>query len=94
MAILDRRFGSHAPTAGLAVQIEEHSVPLLDEWFVIVQPSVLRCWTGDAAPDFSDRTRLVSINTIIGAYGGKKPFNDLVEELLQFDFYDAWIEKA
>lgn len=92
MAILDRRFGSHAPKEGLAVQIDRQSVPLADKWYVIVQPSVLARWTGGAAPAFSSRERCVSVNTIIDAFGGKQPFNDLVGELLAVDFYGAWIE--
>lgn len=94
MAILDRRFGSHAPTQGLAVQIAQRSVPLADNWYVVVQPSVLTRWIGDAAPAFSNRTRCVSINAIVDAFGGKEPFNDLVGELLDVDFYDTWIEQS
>ncbi len=94
MAILDRRFGSHAPTQGLAVQIAQRSVPLADDWYVIVQPSVLKRWTVEAAPAFSNRTRCVSINAIVDAFGGKEPFNELVGELLDVDFYDTWIEQT
>lgn len=88
MAILDRRFSSLAPVDSLSVVLGDKPVPLSRDWFVVVQQRVLDRWTGDSRPAFSEHTMCISINTIVDAFGGKNPFNALVESLLAIDYYD------
>ena len=76
------------------MDIGGQAVPLAEIWYVVVQPSVLNQWVGDSRPAFSDRTKCVTINKIIDAYGGKDDFNELVKELLAIDYYEAWIEQV
>lgn len=91
MAILDQRFGSIAPSEGLSVELGDEPVPLARCWFVIVKRQVLERWTGDAKPAFSDRTKCKSINEIVEALGGREEFNELVGQLLEFDYFDKWL---
>ena len=48
-------------------------------------------WRGKNRPAFSDRVRLLSFEDIVKRYGGKKRFNELVRELLSFDYYEKWV---
>ncbi len=91
IAILDRRFGTFAPKEGLSVCLDNTVVPLARDWFIITQRTVLDRWVDDARPDFSVNTKCVAIGTLVEAFGGRCPFNELVAELLQFDYFDSWM---
>lgn len=91
MAILDRRFGSIAPSEGLSVELGDQTVPLARCWFIIVKRQVLERWTVDARPAFSDHTKYKTINEIVEAFGGREDFNELVGQLLKFDYFDKWL---
>jgi len=66
-------------------------VPLSRHWFVVTRQSVLDKWVGDDRPDFSPNTSCVTIGSLVAAFGGKQPFNDLVRELLAIDYFDEWV---
>jgi len=91
MAILDRRFGDLAPKPGLSVQIADTEVPLARDWFIVTRQSVLDRWIGNDRPAFSANTKCVAIGTLVDAFGGKSLFNALVAELLDFDYFDSWV---
>lgn len=91
MAILDRRFGKIAPADGLNVELGVALVSVSRHWFVVTRQSVLDRWVGDDRPDFSPSTVCVTIGSLVAAFGGKQPFNDLVRELLSIDYFDEWV---
>jgi hypothetical protein len=91
MAILDRRFGNLAPKDGLSVELHDHVVPLAETWFIVTRQTVLNNWFDDGRPTFSENTECVAIGTLVEAFGGKTAFNNLVTELLEIDYFDAWI---
>ena len=91
MAILDRRFGGLVNSDDLRVELEAGAVPVATEWLVIVRRETLRSWEGPGRPAFSTNTRIVDFGAIVEAYGGEHAFNDLVHELLDFNFYREWI---
>lgn len=93
MAILERKFGVESPPYELCVEIGVASIPLAEDWIVIVQPSVLRNWNSASRPEFSGHVRCHSVNELITAFGGKDEFNGLVQSVLNIDFYDSWIER-
>jgi hypothetical protein len=91
MAILDRRFGVIAPADGLTVQLGETEVHLSRDWFVVTRQSVLDKWVGDDRPSFSPNTSIVTIGEFATAFGGQQPFNALVRELLNIDYFEKWV---
>lgn len=91
MAILDRRFGCHAPEDGLNVEIEGSAIPLFRKWVLITHQVVLDRWIDDAKPSFSQHTNLRSIQKVVRDFGGEKPFNDVVTNQLALNYYEAWI---
>ena len=92
MAILDRRFGNLAPTDGLKVRLGDNSVTLDRNWKLVVQPSVLKRWKIGDRPNFSSYTSCVAINALVDAFGDAAAFNKLVKQMLDFDYFDSWIE--
>lgn len=91
MAILDRRFGRIAPADGLSVDLDDAAVQLSRDWLVVTRASVLDKWVGDDRPNFSQNTTCVTIGALVTAFGGQQPFNTLVRELLDIDYFDAWV---
>jgi hypothetical protein len=91
MAILDRRFATIAPVDGLSVELDGSVVQLSRNWFVVTRQSVLNGWAGDSRPNFSRNTTCVTIDKLAAAFGGQQPFNALVRELLDIDYFDAWV---
>jgi hypothetical protein len=94
MSILDRRFPPGVPLDDLRVKLgKDQSLKLTPTWFVIVKDCVLKTWNGENRPAFSDRVKLVSMESIVECYGGKSRFNSLVREVLAIDYYEEWIAR-
>jgi len=91
MAILDRRFNDLASKEGLSIEINKYVVPLARNWFLVTRKTVLDRWVGDSRPAFSTNTKCVTIGALAEAFGGRASFNALVSELLEIDYYDAWV---
>lgn len=66
-------------------------VELTEEWFVIARRNVLEGWNGASRPSFSPRAWLLGFESVVDRFGGREPFNDMVHDLLSFDYYDAWV---
>lgn len=91
MAILERRFENVQPEGDLSVKVNNEQVfSLTRTWYVVARRSVLNSWR-NFRPKFSDHVQLLAFEDFVDAFGGKPAFNELVGELLNIDYYDAWI---
>ena len=91
MAILDQNFDFADPPTSLSVQLDDKTVPLCRDWFVVAHKQILDRWKGNSRPAFSCHAKCVSISAIVEAFGGREEFNDLVREQLTFDYFSEWI---
>lgn len=91
MAILDRRFGDHAPEDGLEIKFDNSTIPLDRNWILVTHQATLDRWIGNDKPSFSNQTSRISIQQVVHAFGGETPFNNLVSELLAINYYNTWI---
>ena len=63
---------------------------LTAEWILIVREQVLSAWNASETPALSANCKIVTMESVVAAYGDKKDFNDLVTKLLSADYYDKW----
>lgn len=92
MSILERKFPNELPQDDLKARLKpDRYVELTEEWFVIARRNVLEGWNGASCPSFSPRARLLDFESVVDRFGGREPFNDMVHDLLNFDYYDAWV---
>ncbi len=92
MSILERKFPNELPRDDLKVRLEpDRYVKLTEEWCVIARRNVLEGWNGAAQPSFSPHARLLDFESVVDRFGGREPFNDVVHDLLSFDYYNAWV---
>jgi hypothetical protein len=91
MAILERKFPASVSAGALSARVDGGSAALTEEWFVVARSSVLKKWTGNARPAFSTNVRTLGFESIVAAFGGREPFNAMVRDLLNFDYYAAWV---
>lgn len=75
----------------LKVRFDSEDVPLSQDWFVVARTGIIASWMGDEKPGFGANVRLLSFEAVVDRFGGKGPFNSMVRELLDFDFYAAWV---
>ncbi|MCB9595899.1 MAG: hypothetical protein H6719_24480 [Sandaracinaceae bacterium] len=52
----------------------------------------LASWARRGRPALSSRCAVVAFDDLVEVYGGRKPFNALVRELLDVDYFGAWLE--
>jgi hypothetical protein len=92
MAVLDQRFSE--PVDGqLTVTIGERTVPLTREWFVVARRETLDSWQR-VRPNFSRYTRLLAFEDMVESFGGEEPFNRMVREMLDVNFYREWVLRS
>lgn len=48
-------------------------------------------WIRRGRPGLSRRCHVVPFEDLVPAYGGRDPFNALVRELLDVDYFGAWL---
>lgn len=93
MSILERKFPEGVPRDDLRVKLsDEVPLTLSHSWMVVAKAIALKNWGAPARPAFSEHVRFVSFESIVDCYGGKAEFNELVREMLAFDYYDAWVK--
>lgn len=93
MSILERKFPASVPNGNLKVELPDNrEVVLTPEWCLIARQRTLDGWHSNGRPAFSDRVRFLSVEAIVSAYGGHQAFNDLVRNMLSFDYYNTWFD--
>ena len=58
---------------------------------LIVRKAINDSWARYGVPSLSSDCIHISFEAIVSAFGGKTPFNSLVGELVNFDYYEKWI---
>lgn len=92
MSVLERKFPQSTQPDALKARFDGVEVPLTKEWFIIARAKVIDSWNGSARPDFSSNVHLISFDVIVEKFGGEERFNQMVRDLLDFDYYSAWVE--
>jgi hypothetical protein len=41
-------------------------------------------------PAFSPNARLLAVEDVVAEFGGEQPFNQMVKQLLDFNYYAEW----
>ena len=90
MAILDRRFPDSVGDEDLVAIDAGKPLVLTRRWFVVARRATISVWESDPLA-FSEHARYLAFEDIVDCIGGKDVFNNLVREMLDFDFYDSWI---
>lgn len=91
MSILERKFPPATSPDVLKARIDGREVALTDEWFIVARSGIIEGWKDTERPSFSSRVQMVRFDSIVEKFGGKEPFNRMVQKLLHFDFYSAWV---
>ncbi|MCS5643631.1 MAG: hypothetical protein NZ807_10260 [Dehalococcoidia bacterium] len=89
LAILDRRSNEETPIGDLVTVLNGQNIPLQHNWAIVARTGIIDNWQNDA-PDFSPETQQIKVEDLIEAYGGEIVFNELVETLLEFNYFQAW----
>ena len=94
MAILDRHFDEPAPDGDLTVAVDTvRRFALTRDWYVVARRPTLTSWRA-SKPNFSDHVQFLAFEDVVDEFGGKPAFNDLMGDMLNFDFYEAWVNES
>lgn len=88
-AILDRKLP--ASKAPLLARIDDRELEVEPTWILVVRLRVAERWIRRGRPGLSRRCHVVPFEDLVAAYGGRDPFNALVRELLDVDYFGAWL---
>lgn len=91
MSVLEHNFQDHVDAGPLHADIGGRSVELTEYWFIVARRRVLDSWKGERRPSFSHNVRLCSFEEIVTELGGHEPFNHMVKDMLDFDYYSGWV---
>jgi hypothetical protein len=91
IAILERKLPRQCLTSPILVDHEGREYKVASPWVLILRKAILDSWVNRRMPPLSTGCTMISFETIVDAFGGKKTFNSLVGELVTFDYYDAWM---
>jgi len=89
MAVLERHFDCPMDEDLMAIPNGERLV-LAPRWFIVARRKILTQWN-TSPPAFSENVTRLAFEDVVEAFGGRKPFNALVRELLSIDFYHEWV---
>jgi hypothetical protein len=92
MAVLDRRF-SEPVDDQLTVTIGGRTLPLTPEWFIVARKETVNSWQR-LRPSFSRNVGLIAFEDVVEGFGGEEPFNRLVREMLDVNFYREWVVRS
>jgi len=89
MAVLERQF-SETFSGDLIARVGQERLRLTPAWVVVARRQVLRQWEKDP-PNFSGAVRKVAFEDIVERFGGRQPFNALIREMLDVDYFEQWV---
>ncbi|MCU0674957.1 MAG: hypothetical protein MUE69_19470 [Myxococcota bacterium] len=88
IAILERR--EPIPRLGDLMANINHVPHRIDEnWLLVVRHEALLAWEKSRRPALSSG-KIVSLEELVEAYGGREEFNILVRSRIDFDYFDRW----
>jgi hypothetical protein len=90
IAILERKLPSPCLNSPVLVSHEGRDYRVTSPWVLILRKAVYDSWAKYGAPLLSPACIHISFEAIVEALGGKAPFNSLVCELVNFDYYETW----
>jgi len=90
IAILERKLPSTCLNSPVLVRHEGRDYQVTLPWVLILRKTVYDSWTKYGVPLLSHSCIHISFEAIVEALGGKTPFNSLVGELVNFDYYETW----
>jgi hypothetical protein len=90
-AIFERKLPDACLNASITASHHGRDYEVASPWFLIVRKAIVESWQKSGPPSFSPACIHISFESIVEAFGGKKPFNSLVGDLLSFDYYEIWM---
>ncbi len=94
LAIIERKLPEGCLTEPIHVYHDGIDYELSSKWFLIIRHQILKSWRKSGKPRLSENCVIVTIEQIIEFFGGRKAFNVLVKEVLDFDYYSRWLGDA
>ena len=91
IAILDRTLPDHCLNSSIVACRDGKEYQVTHFWVLVMREVILDSWRKFGAPKFSSACIPVSFEAIVESFGGKLPFNLLVSELVNFDYYEKWM---
>jgi hypothetical protein len=89
LAILDRRSNEETPIGNLVTVLNGQNISLQHNWAIVARTTIINNWRNNA-PDFLPETKQIQVEDLIEAYGGEIVFNELVQTLLEFNYFQEW----
>ena len=93
ISILEGRLPEQC-TEKLSVTYSSKAYQLQDSWVLICREKVIKNWNENGYPDLSKNCKIVCFENLVELYGSKEPFNKLMSELLDQDYYSEWVGSA
>ncbi|OGP53558.1 MAG: hypothetical protein A2162_01805 [Deltaproteobacteria bacterium RBG_13_52_11b] len=94
IAILDRKLPNQCLNSSVLVNHKGNEYQVVPRWVLILRESILDSWAKNGVPGLSSACITVSFETIVDLFEGKAPFNSLVAELVNFNYYEEWIDQG
>lgn len=77
--------------APLLARVDDRELEVEPTWILVVRLRVAERWLRRGRPGLSRRCYVVPFEDLVAANGGRDPFNALVRELLDVDYFGAWL---
>lgn len=90
ISILERKLPKCISNEDLYITHNGQQYKLTKKWGLICRDKVIHNWKSNGYPELSDNCSIISFEKLVTSYGGKDKFNELVKELISFDYYDNW----
>jgi len=81
-------------TEKLSITYSSKTYQLQTSWILICREKVIKNWNENGYPDLSRSCKIVCFEKLVELYGGKEPFNKLVSELLDQNYYSELVGSA
>jgi hypothetical protein len=92
ISILEGKLPEPYTLNNVIVKHQDIEYKLLPCWLLVVRKSILDVWSRSGRPALSQNCIVLSFEDFVNRYGGRERFNDLVQKLVDVDYYREWIE--
>jgi hypothetical protein len=94
ISILEGKLPKACDRRDIIVEQQDVDYKLLPCWLLVVRKRILDVWSRSGRPELSQNCVVLSFEDFVSRYGGREPFNDLVQKLVDVDYYRDWMEES
>lgn len=92
ISILEGKLPEACDREDVIVKHQGIDYKLLPKWLLIMRKRILDMWQRSGRPELSRNCIVLAFEDIVSRYGGREPFNNLVQQFLKVDdYYRKWI---